>query len=101
MTEKGFMVSQMPIIYHNSKRVIAWLGHPTLKSEQAFRFLAKYMIEGPQMGEDQEGWQAVVKNSKPVPYVDLSTWDAFLDVFGRPWWGRAWIVQEVSCSRAG
>ena len=101
VTEKNFMVSQMHVIYHNSKRVIAWLGDPTLKSEQAFRFLTKYMSEGPQMGEDQEGWQAVVQNSKPMRNVDLSTWDAFLDIFGRPWWGRAWIVQEVSCSRAG
>lgn len=95
------MVLQMHVIYHKSKRVIAWLGDPTLKSEQAFRFLAKYMSEGPPLGDDQEGWQAVVENSKPMRNVDLSTWDAFLDVFGRPWWARAWIVQEVSCSRAG
>ena len=101
VTEKNFMVSQMHVIYHNAKRVIAWLGDPTLKSEQAFRFLTKHMSEGSQMGEDQEGWQAVVQNSKPMRNVDLSTWDAFLDIFGRPWWGRAWIVQEVLCSRAG
>lgn len=99
--EKNFMVSQMHLIYHNSKRVIAWLGDSTLKSEQAFRFLAKYMSEGPPLGDDQEGWQAVVENSKPMRNVDLSTWDALLDIFGRPWWNRAWVVQEVSCSRAG
>ena len=81
---EDYMVSQMHVIYHNSKRVIAWLGDPTLKSEQAFRFLAKYMSEGPQMGENQEGLQAVVENSKPMRNVDLSTWDAFLDIFGRP-----------------
>jgi hypothetical protein len=101
ITERSFMVSQMHVIYHNSKRVIAWLGDPTLQSEQAFRFLAEYMSEGPQMGEDQEGWKDVVENSKPMRNVDLSTWEALLDVFGRPWWGRAWIIQEVSCSRAG
>ena len=101
VTEKNFMVSQMHVIYHNSKRVIAWLGDPTLKSEHAFRFLSRYMSEGPQLGDDQEGWQDVFENSKPMRNVDLSTWDAFLDIFGRPWWNRAWIVQEVSCSRAG
>ena len=101
ISEKNFMVSQMHIIYHNSKRVIAWLGDPTLKSEQAFRSLARYMSEGPLMGDDQTGWQAVVENSKPMRNVDLSTWDALLDIFGRPWWSRAWIVQEVSCARAG
>lgn len=101
VTEKNFMVTQMHIIYHNSKRVIAWLGDPTLKSMKAFRFLAKYISEGPPLGEDQKGWQAVVENSKPMRNVDLSTWDALLDIFGRPWWNRAWIVQEVSCSRAG
>ena len=101
VTDKDYMVSQMHVIYHNSKRVIAWLGDPTLKSEEAFQFLTKYMSEGPQMGEDQEGWQAVVENSKPMRNVDLSTLDAFLDIFGRPWWGRAWVVQEVSCARAG
>ena len=99
--EKNFMVSQMHVIYHNSKRVIVWLGDPTLKSEQAFHFLARYMSEGPPLGDDQEGWQAVVENSKPMRNVDLSTWDTFLDIFGRPWWTRAWMVQEVSCSRAG
>lgn len=99
--EKNFMVSQMHVIYHNSKRVIAWLGDPTLKSEQAFKFLARYMSEGPPLGDDQEGWQDVFENSKPMRNVDLSTWDAFLDIFGRPWWNRAWIVQEVTCSRAG
>ena len=101
VTEKNFMVSQMHVIYHNSKRVIAWLGDPTVKSEQAFHFLAKYMSEGPPLGDDQEGWQAILENSKPMRNVDLSTWDAFLDIFGRPWWSRAWVVQEVSCSRAG
>ena len=99
--EKNFMVSQMHVIYHNSKRVIAWLGDPSLKSERAFRFLAEYMGEGPSLGDDQEGWQAVVENSKPMHNVDLSTWDALLDVFGRPWWDRAWVVQEVTSSRAG
>ena len=94
------MVSQMHVIYHNSKRAVAWLGDPTVQSEQAFRFLAKYMSEGPPLGDDQEGWQAVVENSKPM-HVNLSTWEALLDIFGRPWWSRAWIVQEVSCSRAG
>lgn len=98
--ERNFMVSQMHVIYHNSKRVIAWLGDPTVQSEQAFHFLAKYMSEGPPLGDDQEGWQAIVENSKPM-HVSLSTWEGFLDVFGRPWWSRAWIVQEVSCSRAG
>ena len=55
VTEKNFMVSQMHVIYHNSKRVIAWLGDPTLKSEHAFRFLSRYMSEGPPLGDDQEG----------------------------------------------
>lgn len=94
------MVSQMHVIYHNSQRVVAWLGDPTVQSEQAFRFLAKYMSEGPPMGDDQEGWQAIVENSKPM-HINMSTWEALLDIFGRPWWSRAWIVQEVSCSRAG
>jgi hypothetical protein len=98
--ERNFMVSQMHVIYHNSKRVIAWLGDPTVHSEQAFRFLAKYMSEGPPLGDEQEGWQAVVENSKPM-HISLSTWEDLLDIFGRPWWSRAWIVQEVSCSRAG
>jgi hypothetical protein len=47
------MVSQMHVIYHNSKRVIAWLGDPTVQSEQAFRFLTKYMSEGPPLGDDR------------------------------------------------
>jgi hypothetical protein len=98
--ERNFMVSQMHVIYHNSKGVVAWLGEPTVQSEQAFRFLAKYMSEGPPMGDNQEGWQAIVENSQPM-HVDLSTWEALLDIFGRPWWSRAWIVQEVSCSRTG
>jgi len=98
--ERNFMVSQMHVIYHNSKRVIAWLGDPTVQSEQAFRFLAKYMSEGPPLGDDQEGWQVIVENSKPM-HINLPTWEAFLDIFGRPWWSRAWIIQEVSCSRAG
>lgn len=76
VTEKNFMVSQMHVIYHNPKRVIAWLGDSTLKSEKAFRFLAQYMSEGPPLGDDQKGLQAVVENSKPMRNVDLSTWDA-------------------------
>ena len=59
VTEKNFMVSQMHVIYHNSKRVIAWLGDPTLKSEQAFRFLAKYMSEGLR-------WAMTRRDGKPL-----------------------------------
>jgi hypothetical protein len=98
--ERNFTVSAMHIIYHQAKRVIAWLGEATQKSEEAVEFLAKHLSDAGPYSKSRDSLLALIENVDPIGDIGLPTWEALVDLFGRAWWTRAWIVQEISCSRA-
>jgi hypothetical protein len=102
LIEKSNMVSQMYIIYHKARNVVAWVGEATQKSEEAMKFLREHLSKD--VAEIYPDGLDVLKaechTSRNIPTftADRVPWEALLDLFGRAWWTRAWVVQEIVCS---
>lgn len=75
-------------IYRNAKEVLIWLGPAGEESGFAFEYLEEYVrrVESEKMGEKLE--------ERCQPDKDKFC-KAFLALQSRPYWGRAWIKQEV------
>jgi hypothetical protein len=94
--EKEAQLLSMHWVYRSAKEVIAWLGLPDKFSRSAFY--------GMTMTEELErhGWESVsavgsVEISKRVAVTEA---DAFEMLMDRPYWSRAWIVQEMMSAQS-
>jgi hypothetical protein len=100
LIERNFMVSQMHVIYNMAQKTIAWLGEATEKSNEAIRFFNQRSVDGapfcPML--DLNVLHSRASNKEPIPETEIKIWEALADFFGRAWWTRAWIVQEVGCA---
>jgi hypothetical protein len=113
--ERGHQVQKMFQIYHNASRVVVWLGDSDLDSELAFEFVNKklkpcleevgYSCTDEKTnaarsgfwdtwdeGKDAETLEAV-ENLMVKKYA--KSWLAVARLLMRPWWSRAWTVQEL------
>ena len=108
MEERCSQVDQMGQVYRNAKQVIAWLGYQRWNSSLALDFAERLYNSFPQHldkgteGELQHGRQRL--NRQDVEAVQ----ELFMDpkyarewlalhnfIRYRPYWGRAWIFQEM------
>ncbi|KAF1809644.1 HET-domain-containing protein [Eremomyces bilateralis CBS 781.70] len=102
--ERGRQVAQMGEVYEKAKYVIAWLG------EASFNFKAtlKKMKEWHEWlcKELQERNRLIADIAKEIVHSDPFflgpegsesdfAWNGFRSMVLRPWWGRAWVVQEA------
>lgn len=98
--ERNFMVSQMHIIYSLAQKTIAWLGEATEKSDEAIRFFTQRLADGapfcPML--DLNVLHSRASNKESIPKAEIKIWEALAEFFGRAWWTRAWVVQEVACA---
>ncbi|KAH7073217.1 heterokaryon incompatibility protein-domain-containing protein [Paraphoma chrysanthemicola] len=93
--ERGQQVGMMRSIFQLSDRTVVWLGaagQDSTRAVQLVRQLAK-------LSQTQEpgSWGPNLAISLP-PLYDPA-WSAFAALLKRPWWHRAWIVQEASVTR--
>jgi hypothetical protein len=111
--DKGYQIRQMHNIYKHAHQVVVWLGTPTQNSDLAFRFIELLYscfpqnVKGGLEGEllDDEG-HGLIEKSLQAPISHLfhkdraREWLALNKLLSRPYWGRAWIVQELSMAKA-
>lgn len=112
--ERGQQVRQMFHIYNRASRVNVWLGDGTAGSDKAMIFMNNTLapcfvsVGFSCMNEDAnlkskfwEEWDAGkdVKCLKAIDHLitpkHAKTWSEIADLFCRPWWSRAWCVQEL------
>ncbi|RYP27930.1 hypothetical protein DL767_007457 [Monosporascus sp. MG133] len=116
--EKASQVKLMGDIYTKCERVIVWLGPRTRHSDEYFAFTSDICSEGvlsrvmgPNVGHFREVFDAVVDSTVDVGGVVREDRDDILrlvrlyghhypirgavDVLGRPWFNRLWVIQEV------
>ncbi|RYP49258.1 hypothetical protein DL769_011100 [Monosporascus sp. CRB-8-3] len=116
--EKASQVKLMGDIYTKCERVIVWLGPRTRHSDEYFTFTSEICSEGvlsrvmgPNVGHFREVFNAVVDSAVDVGGVVREDRDDILrlvrlyghhypirgavDVLGRPWFNRLWVIQEV------
>jgi hypothetical protein len=102
LKERGQQVKRMASIYKMARRVVVWLGEEEDNSTMALRTLEMLStkISPPDMRK------AIKPTSTPgseahwadptahLPFNDLE-WTSINDLFGRAWFERLWIWQEI------
>jgi hypothetical protein len=103
--ERSAQVAVMAQIFHNAKRVIAWLGPEADDSNRALEVLDEIGSQvDVQWGTYTMAPSPTARNrtigdmSRPLPYSE-SDGDAVNSLFLRPWFERLWIRQEVSMAQ--
>ncbi|KAI1735500.1 heterokaryon incompatibility protein-domain-containing protein, partial [Xylaria scruposa] len=77
--ERSQQISLMRDIYRTASKVIIWLGARCSSSDRALKFLEFLSQHWP---------------SDCDPESD-EDWEALDELFARPWWSRAWVLQEA------
>ncbi|OCK86316.1 HET-domain-containing protein, partial [Lepidopterella palustris CBS 459.81] len=97
--ERSSQVRMMKDIFQQSRQTVIWLGKESDDSNSALELLkslAESSERAPQNGNHKSAWFRRLNNIPPL-YNDV--WRALSTLLQRPWFYRAWIVQEVSVSR--
>ena len=98
--ERNKQVRLMKQIYENSKRVVIWLGEEVESDKDAFDALYslnRFLLD---FDKDQRNWglrQGIDSFGDTLQHLNLQSpgFRALDILFQRPWFMRAWIVQEV------
>jgi Heterokaryon incompatibility protein (HET) len=112
--ERSEQVRQMFHIYNRAERVIVWLGNATSDSNKALDFIktslgpcfesvgfssvdeqtnvASGFWEEWDEGKDTECYGAI---DHLMTQRHAKSWSSVAELFCRPWWSRAWVVQEL------
>ncbi|ETS75425.1 hypothetical protein PFICI_12369 [Pestalotiopsis fici W106-1] len=108
--EQGHQVQQMRRIYASARRVIFWLGETTPNVTLLMTALDLFNRTVKSYGwhrlaiVEQSAWELVVKALEAHPAILNAPGrmrEALHDLLKRPWFRRAWIIQEVANARRG
>ncbi|KAF7505253.1 hypothetical protein GJ744_001116 [Endocarpon pusillum] len=118
--ERSQQVRRMSNIYNNAKQVLVWLGDANSESNKALTFInttlrpcfesvgfsctdeqanviSRFWEEWDK-GKDEECWGAI---DHLITQKHARNWASVAQLLCRPWWSRAWTVQElISAQRA-
>jgi hypothetical protein len=109
--EKCSQVQRMGEIFSSANSVLAWLGPPELKSDEAMQTIEQIgrtlwpIVCGETDDEpnSNDGLLHLIGLS-PVDYVKMGlhisdmNWKAIWAICERPYWHRVWIIQELALS---
>ena len=92
--EKSEQVEMMAQIYERARLVIVWLGE-ALSSDAAGLHLAQKLHGVFAYHEaDAASFTAADFETAGVPVSNPDYWKAFMNLLGKPWFRRVWIMQE-------
>ncbi|KAH8657720.1 heterokaryon incompatibility protein-domain-containing protein [Xylariales sp. PMI_506] len=107
--EKTTQVAIMDLIYKKASKTTVWLGRESIHTTRAVELLSSTAQVGrrvaldigrsgywhePPPRDDMLGFQKY-----GLPKLKENDWVALHDVFGRQYFGRVWMTQEVALSR--
>lgn len=117
LNERNHQVRRMKTIYESASRIIVWLGpaedesdlamakissidaqYNSIRSQLAAKGVAAPTVDNNPFLEllvREDVATHVLMQRLPTPY-DGNPWPALRKFFARPWWRRAWIVQEAT-----
>lgn len=94
--ERNYQVSLMKDIFQTSKRTVVWLGEESQDSERGIQLIRELAALSTDWNI-HNAWRSHI--STKVPPLYDPAWNAFTNILQRPWFHRAWIVQETSVTR--
>ena len=103
VSERTKQVRLMKQIYQKAEQVIIWLGEEVETDREAFATLDNLNRFFLDFGNDQRNW-SVIKGidslGDSLQHLNLTApgWKALSTLFQRPWFTRAWVVQEAAIS---
>ncbi|KAM7203285.1 Ankyrin repeat-containing domain protein [Rhypophila sp. PSN 637] len=116
LRERSHQVSMMRRIYYDAESTIFHLGPSNSRSASAVKNISLLSRQFDILSREVPGWWPLCYDVHQVPdtiYLDkiIPLWEAILsdpncaagllDLFGRSYFTRAWIVQEILLSRDG
>ncbi|KAI1133663.1 heterokaryon incompatibility protein-domain-containing protein [Nemania abortiva] len=81
--ERSQQIRLMRDVYRTASQVIIWLGPDCASSDRALKFL-EFLSK---LGDGQPDMLSILESN--------GDWDALDELFARPWWSRAWVLQEA------
>ncbi|KAI0198010.1 heterokaryon incompatibility protein-domain-containing protein [Astrocystis sublimbata] len=107
LDERGSQVGFMDRIYKSSEQVVVWLGKSYGGSDLAMSTISRWCAKITDMRQGDTQWESrnraidqVTSGDTdfwgPMDSTPVKAWRAILSLWERPWWRRAWIVQEAT-----
>ena len=98
--EKGQQVRLMRDIYRRARRTLVWLGGEAHDSARGIAFAKRIFATAQGKSADARWARALdrVPGYRTFSAIYGRDWRALFALFERPWFARAWIVQEVAVS---
>lgn len=95
--ERSAQVGLMKRIYQQAAQVTVWLGGPGDDSAAVFELMDQLAIAAAQSvesGDRRHMYRADMADKRPVPTG--KTWMPLFRLLSRPYFGRVWVIQEVT-----
>lgn len=89
--EVNSYVQRMWAIYQNSRNVVVFLGESSQASDQALQLLFELSCLSTEASQRHTQITQVLEDEQKAPH-----WKGLLKLMRRPWWSRAWIIQEYA-----
>lgn len=100
--EKNAQVRLMQEIYRRADEVLIWLGGAADNSDSAFELVRKLMFadefDAVRGIQRRYLWDPDVPAIFDLPLTSARVWYDMFNILRRPWFERAWIIQEVAVS---
>jgi hypothetical protein len=97
--ERNTQVRLMRDIFQRSQRTLIWLGKESEDSNTAMQ-LVRRLVNASQKAAESGVYRNIWYHGiDDLPPLYSNMWQAFAYLLKRPWFCRAWIVQEVSVAK--
>ena len=100
LVERSHQVAIMGDIYRNAGQNLVWLGEAADGSDEAMG-LIHYLLDAWKKYCQSHPGRSFLKyyGKLRIPKESDPRWEQLGMWFARPWWGRIWIIQEISLAR--
>jgi hypothetical protein len=102
LKERSEQVKLMQNIYKGAKMLVFWLGQERNGSSKAIRYIDAFGEEFKRVGKDplhfgEDGFPfAPIITGGRSPAGTRRAWIAVVELLARPWFRRAWVLQEFT-----
>ena len=102
IVERNHQLGLMRQIFNRAAQVIAWLGEEDADTQSAFALVEKISAATTNVTPDavrDNFWTPQFMENMGLPRLPSAQWYTLSKLFGRPYFKRIWIVQELVVSK--
>jgi Heterokaryon incompatibility protein (HET) len=97
LIEKTSQVRMMAEVYEHAEKVLVWLGEGGENEQMGYNLMVRLCERGTESGSST----AELSYKEAIEQLDFNpdAWTAMINLLRRPWFWRAWVVQEYHLAR--